>query len=57
MIAWVPEDGSRIDLITLEGISIDTHGFMEGFTVSPNGQDAYFLEQSSGTIFKFDWPV
>lgn len=56
-IAWVPEDGSRIDLVKVEGITPDAHGFMEGFTVSPDGKHAYYLKRSSGTIYQFNWPL
>lgn len=56
-IVWIPEDGNTIDLIEVEGITLDVHGFVEGFTVSPKGTHAYFLEQSSSKIFKFEWPI
>ena len=56
-VAWIPEDGSKIDLIKVEGISLDGHGFMEGFTVSPDQQRAFYLERSSGTIYQFKWPL
>jgi hypothetical protein len=56
-IAWVPEDGTRIDLIKVEGITPDAHGFMEGFTVSPDGEHAYYLKRSTGMIFQFIWPL
>lgn len=57
IVVWVPEDGSTIDLVKVEGITLDVHGFMEGFTVSPDGQHAYYLERSSGTIYQFKWPL
>lgn len=56
-IAWVPEDGSRIDLVRVEGITPDAHGFMEGFAVSPDGEHTYYLKRSSGTIYQFNWPL
>lgn len=56
-IAWVPKDGSRIDLVEVKGIKLDGDGFMEGFTISPDGQFAYYLKRSNGTIFQFDWPL
>ncbi|TVR26784.1 MAG: hypothetical protein EA390_14410 [Balneolaceae bacterium] len=56
-IAWVPEDGNTIDLIEVEGISLDVRGFMVGFTVSPDGQHAYYLERNIGTIYKIEWPL
>jgi len=56
-IAWVPEDGSKIDLINVEGITLDSDGFMEGFTVSPDGDLAYYLDRNSGTIIQFKWPL
>mgnify|MGYP006293399673 CR=1 FL=1 len=55
-IAWVPEDGSRIDLVNVEEITPDAHGFMEGFTVSPDEDHAYYLKRSTGTIYQFNWP-
>lgn len=57
IVAWVPEDGSKISLVTVEGITLDAQGFMEGFTVSPDGQHAYYLERNSGTIYQFNWPI
>lgn len=56
-IAWVPEDGSKMDLVKVEGITLDGDGFMEGFTISPNGQQAYYLKRSIGTIYQFEWPL
>lgn len=56
-VAWIPEDGSRIDLIEVEGITLDVRGFMEGFTVSPDGRHAYYLERGMGTIYQFEWPL
>lgn len=56
-IAWVPEDGNTIDLIQVEEITLDSRGFMEGFTVSPDGKHAYYLERNSGTIYQFEWPL
>ncbi|MEX0660929.1 MAG: 6-bladed beta-propeller [Balneolaceae bacterium] len=56
-VAWIPEDGSRIDLIKIEGLNMDVQGFMEGFTVSPGDQRAYYLERSIGTIYEIDWPL
>jgi hypothetical protein len=56
-VIWVPEDGSTINLVEVEEITLDVHGFMEGFTVSPDGQIAYYLERDSGTIYQFKWPL
>lgn len=57
IVAWVPEDGSKISLVTVEGITLDAQGFKEGFTVSPDGQHAYYLERNSGTVYQFNWPL
>lgn len=56
-IAWVPADGNTIDLIEIEGISLDFSGSMVGFTVSPDGRHAYYLEPNIGTIYKIEWPL
>jgi hypothetical protein len=56
-VVWVPEDGSKIDLVRVEGITLEADGFMEGFTVSPDGQYTYYLERNTGTIYKFKWPL
>lgn len=56
-IAWIPEDGNTIDLIEVEGLTLDVRGFAEGFTVSPDRKHAYFLERSLGTIYRFEWPL
>jgi len=56
-IAWVPADGNKIDLIEIEGISLDFSGSMVGFTVSPYGRHAYYLEPNIGTIYKIEWPL
>jgi hypothetical protein len=56
-IAWVSKYGNTIDLIEVEGITLDVHGFMEGFTVSPDGQWAYYLERDTGIIYQFKWPL
>lgn len=55
-VAWVPEDGSKMDLVEVEGITLDGDGFMEGFTISPDGKHAYYLKRSNGTIYQFEWP-
>jgi len=55
--AWVTEDGSKIDLVKVEDITLDSAGFMEGFTISPDGQYAYFLKRSKGIIYRFKWPI
>lgn len=56
-IAWIPEDGSNIDLIEVDGITLDGDGFREAFTISPDRKQAYFLDRSSGTIYQFEWPL
>ncbi|HBQ60374.1 MAG TPA: hypothetical protein DD671_12330, partial [Balneolaceae bacterium] len=56
-IAWVPEDGDSIDLIEVEGITLDQSGFMEGFAIAPDGQSAYYLKRSNGIIYQFEWPL
>ncbi|MFO7845363.1 MAG: 6-bladed beta-propeller [Balneolaceae bacterium] len=56
-IAWISEDGNTIDLIEVEGLTLDVRGFAEGFTVSPDRKHAYFLERSLGTIYRFEWPL
>jgi hypothetical protein len=56
-IAWVPEDGSKIDLVEVEGITLDGNSFRDGFTISPDGQHAYYLKRSKGTIYQFEWPL
>ena len=56
-IAWIPNDGNTIHLVKAEGFTMNPHGFMEGFTVSPEGEHVYYLERSSGTIYQFDWPI
>lgn len=55
-VAWIPDDGSRIDLVEIEGLKMDVQGFMEGFTVSPDDQRAYYLERGMGTIYQIEWP-
>ncbi len=56
-IAWIPKEGNTIDLVEVEELTLDTRGFMEGFSVSPDGEYAYYLERSSGTIYQFEWPL
>jgi hypothetical protein len=56
-IVWVPEDGSKIDVVKVEGIMLDSAGFIEGFTISPDGQHAYYLKRSKGIIYQFEWPL
>lgn len=56
-IAWISNDGHTIHLVEAEGLTMTPHGFMEGFTVSPEGDHVYYLERSSGTIYQFDWPI
>lgn len=56
-IAWIPQDGSKLALIEVEGITLDSNGFVEGFTISPDKHSVYYLKRSTGTIHKFDWPI
>lgn len=56
-VAWIPEDGNTIDLIEVEGITLDVRGFTEGFTVSPDSQHSYYLERDMGTIYQIEWPI
>lgn len=56
-IARVSADGNTIDLIEIEGISLDFSGSMVGFTVSSDGRHAYYLEPNIGTTYKIEWPL
>lgn len=55
-IAWIPNDGSKIKLVEVAGITLEGNGFMEGITISSNAQYAYYLKRSIGTIYRFSWP-
>ena len=56
-IAWISVEGNTIDLIEIEGISLDFSGSMVGFTVSPDGRHAYYLDPNIGSIYKIEWPL
>ncbi|HKL15062.1 MAG TPA: 6-bladed beta-propeller [Halalkalibaculum sp.] len=56
-IAWVPEEGRNVDLITIESLDPDELGFMEMFALSAENRTAYYLERETGTVYKFDWPL
>jgi hypothetical protein len=56
-IAWVPTDGSGVDLITAESLDISPRGFMGMFVLSAETRSAYYLERETGTVFQFGWPL
>lgn len=56
-VAWIPGDGSRIELVIVEGLTISRLGFTEGFTVSHDYQFAWYVNRKNGTIYQFDWPL
>lgn len=56
-LAWIPKDGSKVDIVEVEGITLDSEGFMEGFTISPDKKYAYYLKRSKGVIYQFKWPI
>jgi hypothetical protein len=56
-IAWVPADGSGVDLITAESLDVSPRGFMGMFALSAKDQTTYYLERETGTVFQFEWPL
>lgn len=56
-IAWIPADGRGVDLITLKSLDVDQSGFMGIFSLSPEDRTAYYLEQETGTVYQFGWPL
>src|SRR6056297_810905 len=56
-VVWVPEDGSGVDLITVESLDVSPRGFMGMFALSGEDQKAYYLERETGTVFQFEWPL
>jgi hypothetical protein len=56
-IAWVPTDGSGVDIITVESSDVSPRGFMGMFALSAEDQTAYYLERETGTVFQFEWPL
>lgn len=56
-IAWVPADGSGVDLITIESLNVNPRGFMGMFALSGEDRTAYYLKQETGTVYQFGWPL
>ena len=56
-IAWVPADGSGVNLITAESLDVSPRGFMGIFALSAKYQTAYYLKRETGTVFQFEWPL
>ena len=56
-MAWIPADGSGVDLITAESLDVSPRGFMGMFALSAKDQTAYFLERETGTVFQFRWQL
>lgn len=56
-IAWVPADGSGMDLMSIESLDLNTRRFMGIFVLSAKDQTAYYLERETGTVFQFEWPL
>lgn len=56
-VAWVPADGSGVDIITIENLELSEFGFMGMFTLSIEYRTAYYLERDSGTVYQFEWPL
>ena len=55
--AWVPEDGSGVDLITVESLDVNPRAFMGMFALYDGERTAYHLERETGTVFQFEWPL
>lgn len=56
-VAWVPDDGSRLDVITFPGLDQEEFGFLGSFSVSVADGRAYFLNVQDGIIYKAEWPI
>ena len=57
VVAWVPADGSGVEIITIENLELNKFGFMGMFTLSIEDQTAYYLERDTGTVYQFEWPL
>ncbi|MEX2362016.1 MAG: hypothetical protein WD597_00280, partial [Balneolaceae bacterium] len=56
-VAWVPKEGDRMDVVTIEGLDQEEIGFLGSFSVSPSDSKIYFLNIRQGLIYEADWPV
>lgn len=56
-IAWVPADGSGVNLITAKSLDVNPRGFMGMFALSAEDRTAYYLELETGTVFQFEWSL
>lgn len=56
-VAWVPDDGSRLDVITFPGLEQEELGFMGSLSVSDDDSRAYFLNVQDGIIYEAEWPI
>lgn len=56
-VAWVPADGSGVDLVTIEALDLHEFGFMGTFSLSTEDRMAYILERETGTVYQFEWPL
>lgn len=54
--AWVPVDGSGVNLITFPGLSADEFGLFGSFAISEDNTRAYFLNIQDGIIYEAEWP-
>lgn len=56
-VAWVSNDGIRMDVVTYRGLDQEKLGYLSSFSVSPSDKRAYFLNSQDGIIFEAEWPL
>lgn len=56
-VAWIPDDGTRLDVITFHGLDPEKIGYLGSYSVSPPDKQAYFLYSREGILFEAEWPI
>lgn len=56
-VAWLPEDGEQIQLISYADLGREVLRFFGSFSISPDNTQIYFLNSQEGIIYEADWPV
>ncbi len=56
-MAWVPDDGASLDVVTFRGLDQEKTGYQGSFSVSPLDKRIYFLYSREGLIYEAEWPV
>lgn len=56
-VAWLPEDGEQIQLISYADLGREVLSHFGSFSISPDNTRIYFLNSQEGIIYEADWPV